>query len=66
MVTAMVAGATVAVGVGVDVAVPVGAGAVEAGGADGGAAPTVAGNQTVRAGGILRELFTADVDLIGT
>ncbi|WP_344122919.1 HAD family hydrolase [Streptomyces blastmyceticus] len=26
----------------------------------------VAGNQTVRAGGILRDLFTADVDLIGT
>ncbi|WBP89551.1 HAD family hydrolase [Kitasatospora cathayae] len=26
----------------------------------------IAGNQTVRAGGILRELFTADVDLIGT
>ncbi|PJN24256.1 HAD family hydrolase [Kitasatospora sp. CB02891] len=27
---------------------------------------TIAGNQTIRAGGILRELFTADVDLIGT
>ncbi|MFE1321576.1 HAD family hydrolase [Kitasatospora phosalacinea] len=27
---------------------------------------TIAGNQTVRAGRILRELFTADVDLIGT
>jgi HAD superfamily hydrolase (TIGR01549 family) len=26
----------------------------------------IAGNQTVRAGGLLRELFTADVDLIGT
>lgn len=26
----------------------------------------IAGNQTVRAGGILRELFTPDVDLIGT
>ncbi|MEV0266752.1 HAD family hydrolase [Streptomyces sp. NPDC050617] len=26
----------------------------------------IAGNQTVRAGGILRELFTGDVDLIGT
>ncbi|MET9919439.1 HAD family hydrolase [Streptomyces sp. NPDC006435] len=26
----------------------------------------IAGNQTVRAGGILRELFTDDVDLIGT
>ncbi|MFC5802297.1 HAD family hydrolase [Streptomyces formicae] len=26
----------------------------------------IAGNQTVRAGGILRELFTKDVDLIGT
>ncbi|MEU0671376.1 HAD family hydrolase [Streptomyces sp. NPDC006172] len=26
----------------------------------------IAGNQTVRAGGILRELFTEDVDLIGT
>ncbi|MCX5239845.1 HAD family hydrolase [Streptomyces prunicolor] len=26
----------------------------------------IAGNQTVRAGGILRELFTNDVDLIGT
>ncbi|WP_431683986.1 HAD family hydrolase [Kitasatospora sp. KL5] len=26
----------------------------------------VAGNQTVRAGGILRELFTGDVDMIGT
>ncbi|WP_116215907.1 HAD family hydrolase [Streptomyces olivoreticuli] len=26
----------------------------------------IAGNQTVRAGGILRDLFTADVDLIGT
>ncbi|WP_395292982.1 HAD family hydrolase [Kitasatospora hibisci] len=26
----------------------------------------IAGNQTVRAGGILRELFSADVDLIGT
>jgi HAD superfamily hydrolase (TIGR01549 family) len=26
----------------------------------------IAGNQTVRAGGILRELFTQDVDLIGT
>ncbi|GHF77290.1 hypothetical protein GCM10018790_64250 [Kitasatospora xanthocidica] len=26
----------------------------------------IAGNQTVRAGGILRELFAADVDLIGT
>ncbi|MER6998739.1 HAD family hydrolase [Streptomyces sp. NPDC000410] len=26
----------------------------------------IAGNQTVRAGGILRELFMADVDLIGT
>lgn len=26
----------------------------------------IAGNQTVRAGGILRSLFTADVDLIGT
>ncbi|MFE2346507.1 HAD family hydrolase [Kitasatospora cineracea] len=27
---------------------------------------TIAGNQTVRAGGILRSLFTGDVDLIGT
>ncbi|MFD0405639.1 HAD family hydrolase [Kitasatospora sp. NPDC127116] len=27
---------------------------------------TIAGNQTVRAGGLLRELFTGDVDLIGT
>ncbi|MFE5869665.1 HAD family hydrolase [Streptomyces roseifaciens] len=26
----------------------------------------IAGNQTVRAGGLLRELFTGDVDLIGT
>jgi len=26
----------------------------------------IAGNQTVRAGGILRDLFTGDVDLIGT
>jgi FMN phosphatase YigB (HAD superfamily) len=26
----------------------------------------IAGNQTVRAGGILRKLFTNDVDLIGT
>jgi HAD superfamily hydrolase (TIGR01549 family) len=26
----------------------------------------IAGNQTVRAGGLLRELFTKDVDLIGT
>ncbi len=26
----------------------------------------IAGNQTVRAGGILRQLFTTDVDLIGT
>jgi HAD superfamily hydrolase (TIGR01549 family) len=26
----------------------------------------IAGNQTIRAGGILRELFTEDVDLIGT
>lgn len=26
----------------------------------------IAGNQTVRAGGILRDLFTRDVDLIGT
>ncbi len=26
----------------------------------------IAGNQTVRAGGLLRDLFTADVDLIGT
>ncbi|AZQ75778.1 MULTISPECIES: HAD family hydrolase [Streptomyces] len=26
----------------------------------------IAGNQTVRAGGLLRELFAADVDLIGT
>jgi HAD superfamily hydrolase (TIGR01549 family) len=26
----------------------------------------IAGNQTVRAGGLLRELFTPDVDLIGT
>ncbi|MEU0207333.1 HAD family hydrolase [Streptomyces canus] len=26
----------------------------------------IAGNQTVRAGGLLRELFTEDVDLIGT
>jgi HAD superfamily hydrolase (TIGR01549 family) len=26
----------------------------------------IAGNQTVRAGGLLRELFTNDVDLIGT
>jgi HAD superfamily hydrolase (TIGR01549 family) len=26
----------------------------------------IAGNQTVRAGGLLRELFTTDVDLIGT
>ncbi|MEU8967531.1 HAD family hydrolase, partial [Streptomyces sp. NPDC048491] len=26
----------------------------------------IAGNQTVRAGGILRDLFTEDVDLIGT
>ncbi|KUH35856.1 MULTISPECIES: HAD family hydrolase [Streptomyces] len=26
----------------------------------------IAGNQTVRAGGLLRELFSADVDLIGT
>ncbi|MFJ8995641.1 HAD family hydrolase [Streptomyces sp. NPDC102279] len=26
----------------------------------------IAGNQTVRAGGILRELFSSDVDLIGT
>jgi HAD superfamily hydrolase (TIGR01549 family) len=26
----------------------------------------IAGNQTVRAGGILRELFSGDVDLIGT
>ncbi|WP_406398423.1 HAD family hydrolase [Streptomyces uncialis] len=33
---------------------------------DGGLWLGIAGNQTVRAGGILRELFAQDVDLIGT
>lgn len=31
-----------------------------------GCGQAIAGNQTVRAGGLLRELFTGDVDLIGT